>query len=105
MKDINLYIIEKLHLNKDIEISKMDADEITELFTKLMRDCGYWGNEIKIEATETELTIKFLIDISVPDYTETFRQLRGMLKDKNLSDIFELHPNSRQNKIDITIHK
>ena len=105
MKDINLYIIEKLHLNKDIEIESADADTFTEFFTNLMKECGYWANEFNIEIDGQELSIKFLIDVSVPDYTDTFRQLRGMLQEKNMLDNFEMHPNSRQNKIDITIRK
>lgn len=105
MKDINLYIIEKLHLNKDIEIESADADVFTEFFSNLMKECGYWANEFNIEIDGQELSIKFLINISVHDYTETFRQVREMIQERNMLDNFKMKPNSRQNKIDITILK
>ena len=46
MKQLNLYIIEKLHLNKDTEVSKkLSYDEVKEITNEFFKGTGLYENE------------------------------------------------------------
>jgi len=86
MKNINLYITEKLHLNKDIQIDKFDEQGIYDIIVKfLTHDLHYDENEdYEVLTISKELIeIKYIYDLSSES---TLRSIGNSLKIK-LKDI------------------
>ena len=64
MKQINKYIVERLHINKDIgnhyNYHPKDKDELEELIDKLIEERGYNANLNDIDTSEiTDMTALF----------------------------------------------
>lgn len=88
MRKLNLYILEKLHLNKDINNI---WDNIIEFFIKVIDEIGgsmrgYWF--MSYENAEYEYDM--LKDGSTKDYCkmlETSSDFKGFLKDENIDNL------------------
>lgn len=91
MRNLNLYILEKLHLNKDIDNNIWD--DIIEFFIKVIDEIGgsmrgYWF--MSYENAEYEYDM--LKDGSTKNYCkmlETSSDFKGFLKDENIDNLSE----------------
>lgn len=89
MRQINTYIIEKLHLNKDIDNNIWD--DIIEFFIKVIAEIGghmkgYWFNSYASAAYEFDM----LNDGSTKDYCDMLENdddFLSFLKDENIDNL------------------
>lgn len=82
MKKLNIYIFEKLIINKN---SKEDSDELDKMLDDIpdiMRKIGWYDGEYDIEKKEPYIVIKFKINPVKKDFDNTIYEITTELKKK-----------------------
>lgn len=105
MKTINTYLIEKLRIDRNTEVDDNDAKVYEFFFRNMMKDMLWSNSEYEIFAENDKVTIKFTIDITSKDFSDTVEGIINRLNDRRMSGFMEVTYNPSQRKIYIKINK
>lgn len=106
MNDLSQYIIEKLHLNKELEVDTKEnnnAEVFYNFFYHMMKDMQWYDNEYKIDAENDFVTIKFIITPKQKDFSDTLDGILNRLKDRKMEDYMIVSYNLSKKEIYIKI--
>lgn len=108
MNNLKEYIIEKLHLNKDLDnddANKTSAEVFDKFFTHMMYDMSWYPNEYEIDAKEDFVTIKFKVKPTDKDFSDTLDGINNRLKDRRMEDYMTVEYDQDKREIYIKIDK
>jgi len=85
MRLINNYITEKLRINKDTKIDRIDLISLIPEIDACLKN-SFWGSEFEIKQSKDSINILFKMDLSEKDMTDTINDLnKNINKDNKIS--------------------